>query len=84
MAERPRAAPGGHTPAGTVTAFAARTRLPADEIAARLRLPAATLAAYDVDGGPAWLRLALVGLALELGSPPANLRWLLRPDPPVR
>jgi hypothetical protein len=68
-------------PAGTVTAFAAQHRMALGEIAARLGLEPDQLAAYDRTGGPGWLRLALVGVAVARGVSVGVLASLLAPAP---
>ncbi len=80
MADAPRLnAPAPVLPAsqGLVTAYAARHGVTLEAVAARLRLEPQVLAAYDRAGGPAWLRLALAGLAVADGADPAALGWLL-------
>lgn len=63
-------------PAGAVMALAARAGLTVEDIGARLGLAGAQLLAFDQAGGPGWLRLALIGIAVERGAGPEALAWL--------
>lgn len=68
-------------PPGLLTTFAARYGMTVEEIAARLGLEADRVAAYDRGGGPGWLRLALLGIAVERGEAPRALTWLVDAPP---
>ena len=73
-------APAVPLPAGAVTAFVARTALTVEDVGSRLGLEVAQLLAFDRAGGPEWLRLALIGLAIEHGTGPSALASLV-PSP---
>ncbi len=75
----------GETPAALIQTFVERCNVSLATLAAELRLPGDVVEAYAHHGAPPWFRLALAGVAIQLGIPRGALTWLVHTpgDPPV-